>query len=509
MARPEPAERHLFRALYWRTLQANLVGAALAFVYLTFVSPPLPAPSHSESTLFLLVAPAYVLGVAIAGYQGAKRAFRPVRSWLSEDRPPTNDERKLVLSLPWRTAALAAAGWFAAAVLFGVITATHHPAIYVVGTVAGIVLAGLTSVAMTFLLGERVMRPIFALALAGEVHAGGTAGRILGTGARLLVSWALGSGIALLAIALAFVGRGDARGDELLGPVLFLVVTGLFAGGVLLAAAARSVSEPVAGVRAAIARVERGSLDEEVVVDDGGEIGFLQAGFNRMLAGLRERERIRAAFGTYVDPDIAEHILREGTSLAGEEVETTMMFIDIREFTSLAERHPAREVVATLNRLWAVVVPVIQAQAGHVDKFVGDGLLALFGTPQRLPDHADRALAAAVEIVSAVEREFRGELAIGIGLSSGTVVAGNVGGGGRFEFSVIGDAVNVAARVEAATRETGDTILVSEHTRRLLTRDDYELEGRAEVSLKGKTQAVALYAPAAAASSPLPDSGRA
>jgi adenylate cyclase len=376
------------------------------------------------------------------------------------------------------------------------VTATHHPAAYVAGAVLGILLAGLTSAAVTFLLSERTMRPVFALALAGEVPSERESVARLGTGPRLLVSWALGSGVALVAIAVAFLGRGDSRGDELVGPVLFLVVAGLFAGGVLVAAAARSIADPVRRVRAAVERVEEGSLEEEVVVDDGGEIGFLQAGFNRMVAGLRERERIREAFGTYVDRDVAEHILREGTALEGEEVEVTTMFIDIRNFTGFAERASAPEVVAMLNRLFERIVPIIHAHGGHVDKYVGDGLLAVFGAPRRQDEHADRALAASREIAAAVEEEFEDQLTIGVGLNSGLVVAGNVGGAGRLEFSVIGDTVNVAARVEAATRQTGDTVLVSEHTRALLSEDRAEsLEERPAIPLKGRTRTVALFAP--------------
>jgi adenylate cyclase len=494
------AGRRLFNALYWRSLEANVVGAALAFIYLGFLSPPQPSPPHSEQFLYLAVAPVYLVLVALVGYQLGQRDFRPVGRWLSERRAPTSEERALILSLPWRTAGRAAAGWLGAAVLFGGVTATHHPAVYVAGTAVGILLAGLTSAAVTFLLCERTMRPVFALALAGEVRSGRASSTILGTGPRLLVSWALGSGVALVAIAVAFLGRGDSRGDDLIGPVLFLVVAGLFAGGVLLAAAARSVSDPVERVRAAIERVEAGSLEEEVVVDDGGEIGFLQAGFNRMVAGLRERERIREAFGTYLDREVAEHILREGTALAGEEVEVTAMFIDIRGFTSFAERLSAPEVVAMLNRLFERIVPIIHAHGGHVDKYVGDGLLAVFGAPRRQEDHADQALAASLEIAAAVEEELEDRLSIGVGLNSGPVVAGNVGGAGRLEFSVIGDAVNVAARVEAATRTTGDTVLVSEHTRALLSdAAAASLEERPAVPLKGKKQSVSLFAPKVAA----------
>jgi adenylate cyclase len=174
------------------------------------------------------------------------------------------------------------------------------------------------------------------------------------------------------------------------------------------------------------------------------------------------------------------------------------MFIDIRDFTGFAERSTAPNVVATLNRLFERIVPVIHEHGGHVDKFVGDGLLAVFGAPRRQADHADHALAAALEIERAVREEFGGELGIGIGLNSGTVVAGNVGGAGRLEFSVIGDAVNVAARVEAATRQTGDTILVAEETTRLLGDSAIPLEERPAVSLKGKRETVTLYAPEAA-----------
>jgi adenylate cyclase len=500
----------LFKLLSRRALAANAVGATLSYVYLSFVAQPgAEHPKRDEGwhELFheLGIAPIYFLIAVVVGGQLGRRAYRPVGRWLAEDRAPTDEERALVLGLPWRAAGLTAAAWLVAAVVFGIQTATHHPAVYVVGVVLGIVLAGLTTTGMTFLLAERTLRPVFARALAGDTPSRSVAraARTLGTGPRLLVSWALGSGVALVAIAVAFLGRGDSRGEDLIWPVLFLVTAGLFAGGVLTVAAARSIADPVDRVRSAVKRVEEGSLEEEVLVDDGGEIGSLQVGFNRMVAGLRERERIRDAFGTYVDRDVAEHILSEGTDLAGEEVEVTVMFIDVAGFTSFAERAAASEVVATINRLFERAVPIIRDHGGHVDKFVGDGLLAVFGAPRRQGDHADQAFAAALEIERAVADEFGDELTIGVGLNSGRVVAGNVGGAGRFEFSVIGDTVNVAARVEAATRKTGDAVLVSEHTRALLSEDvAASLEQRPAVPLKGKTEEVALFAPAAAPQGP-------
>ncbi|CAN5490338.1 hypothetical protein BH20ACT15_BH20ACT15_16130 [soil metagenome] len=267
----------------------------------------------------------------------------------------------------------------------------------------------------------------------------------------------------------------------------------LFFGLFALILASRAAADPITSVRRAINEVEGGDFDVEVPVYDASELGLLQAGFNRMVEGLRERERIREAFGTYVDRDVAEHILEEGT-MEGEEVEVTLMFLDVRDFTGFAENNPARDVVTALNRMFEIAVPVVHEHGGHVDKFVGDGLLAVFGAPRPAGDHAERAVRAAIEIASRIGNELDDELQVGIGINSGTVIAGSIGGGGRLEFSVIGDAVNVAARIEAATRDTGDAILLSEDTRALLD-GTYELAQREGIELKGKRGKATLYAP--------------
>ena len=209
----------------------------------------------------------------------------------------------------------------------------------------------------------------------------------------------------------------------------------------------------------------------------------------------RRTERyLERMFGTYLDRDIAEHILREGPGLRAREVDVTMMFLDIRGFTTFAEQFRPVEVVETLNCLFELVVPLIAERHGHVDKFVGDGLLAVFGAPQPRSNHADLALDAARAIAQAAHETFRGDLEIGMGIDSGTVIAGNVGGGGRLDFTVIGDAVNTAARIETATRETGDTILFSEATMRRLGGSDLRVVQRPCERMKGKRNAVALYA---------------
>lgn len=348
--------------------------------------------------------------------------------------------------------------------------------------------------ALRFLLSEIVLRPLLAdIAQAVPPNARLEASRIRLRWRQLLVLPAINviTGVVVAGI----VGGGTASFQDIAVAIVAALVVASTVSLLLTALLSDSVSAPIIALRDAAGRVGRGEFGARVPVVTMDETGELTQAFNSMTAGLAERDRIREAFGTYVDHDVAEHILRKGTSLAGEEVEVTMMFLDIRNFTGFAERASAREVVAIVNRIFQRVVPIIHRHGGHVDKFVGDGLLAVFGAPRRRRDHADAALAAALEITSAVDDDDSGDLAIGIGLNSGTVIAGNVGGAGRVEFSVIGDPVNVAARVEAATRSTGDVILITEHTKQLLQREEVALEERPNVPHKGKTYPVAVYAP--------------
>jgi adenylate cyclase len=256
----------------------------------------------------------------------------------------------------------------------------------------------------------------------------------------------------------------------------------------------RSILRPVDDLLEATEAVKRGDLDARVPVVSGDEMGALAGSFNEMMKGVSERERLRAAFGSYVDPEVAQRVLEEGELLEGQEREVTVMFVDVRDFTARAERSSARETVAFLNAFFDAVVPLVLEHGGHANKFLGDGVLAVFGAPERVSDHADRAVAAARAIVRAVDDRFGGDVDIGVGLSSGPVVVGSIGGGGRLEFSVIGDAVNVAARVEAITRQTGDQVLLTEATRSLLKMRDSGVKRKGEAELRGIAVPVALYA---------------
>ena len=176
----------------------------------------------------------------------------------------------------------------------------------------------------------------------------------------------------------------------------------------------------------------------------------------------------------------------------GEDALVTLLFVDIRDFTPFADRVTAREAVALLNEFFGVVVPVLEDHGGRVQQFLGDGMLGVFGAPEPLPDHADRGVAAARAIVAEVEAHFGERCQVSVGVNSGLVIVGTIGGGSRFDLGIIGDPVNVAARVEQATRRTGDSVLVTEATRCLLERDG--LVPRGAIELKGKPAPVPVYA---------------
>jgi adenylate cyclase len=288
----------------------------------------------------------------------------------------------------------------------------------------------------------------------------------------------------------------DSRDLDTIGPAS-VVAVGVTAGvsiwlSVVLADA---VSAPIIDLRDATRRVAAGDLTVRVPVVSTDETGELAAAFNAMVAGLGERERLHEAFGAFVDPALTERILTEGTDLRGEELEASVLFLDVRGFTEFAERADPQEVVACLNELYEAVVPVIRRHGGHANKFVGDGLLAVFGAPVRQADHAARAVAAARDIDRLVREGIGGRLRVGLGVNSGRVVAGTIGGGGRRDFTVIGDPVNTAARVEAATRLTGDDVLITETTLRALGPHGIDFVERPSVPLKGKAATVRLYAP--------------
>jgi class 3 adenylate cyclase len=358
---------------------------------------------------------------------------------------------------------------------------------------AGTAIVLMYGVFLRFFMTELILHPVLA-DVAGELPDGAELGK-----RTVPLKWRLLAALPAINIITGVTVAGlSSRGHSTLEDLGFNVLVAIavaftisFELSVLLS---RTILQPLGHLRRGTQRVAAGDLSVRVPVTGTDEAGQLAGSFNQMLRGLQEREALHEAFGAFVDPQVADRVLAEGPLLEAEEVEVTVMFLDIRGFTAFAERSSAHEVVTRLNDFFAQVVPVLSRHGGHANKFIGDGLLGVFGAPDRLEDHADRAVTAAIQVAQLVRDRFGHDLRIGIGINSGPVVAGTVGGGGHVEFTVIGDAVNTAARVEEVTRATGDDILITEATRCLLAGGTVECEERPMVALKGKTERVRLWA---------------
>jgi adenylate cyclase len=475
---------------------AHVVGALVVYVLAAFVVPG-PAVEEDNDVLIanLIAAGVYVLAATVVGTIWGIRALRPVLDWLRAEREPTERERRMILRSPLRLLLVSAVLWGAAVPVFTILNAAWSPALAVkVGlTVA---LAGVTTSAAAYLLAERIARPVAARALASGVPEKPV---MPGVMTRALLAWALGGAVpvlGLLLVAIASISGRDVSEHELAIAALGLGALALATGLLLTWQAARSVSAPVLAVRGALQRVEAGDYSEEVPVFDGSELGLLQAGFNQMEAGLREREHMRDVFGRQVGEDVARAALERGVELGGEELEAAVLFVDVVGSTELAAERPPSEVVELLNRFFGVVVDVVERRAGMVNKFEGDAALAVFGAPMPREDAATCALAAARELARRLSEEAGG-LAAGIGVSAGPVVAGNVGAEQRFEYTVIGDPVNEAARLCELAKTRDGRVLASERAVEAASEDErghWRLED--EVELRGRAEPTRLAEPA-------------
>src|SRR5579884_1398426 len=360
--------------------------------------------------------------------------------------------------------------------------------------IVGAVFGAAASLIAVHSLAEAMLRPA-RVALAGETGIGDALPRSRPT----FAAW---SDVSMLAVAFAFALAGAmlAATFDLASevPVLAVAIASALTLGVAVPITVGSVFSPslrpIRDLAEGTERVAAGDYSQRLPVVQDDDLGALAASFNRMQAGLAERQRLQAAFGTYVDPTLATRLLEQGDDVfTGEHREVTVMFVDVRDFTPFAEANTAEDTVARLNALFEIVVPAVVDAGGHVNKFLGDGALAVFGAPNDLVDHAEAAVNAAVLIHQLVAERFDHELRIGIGINTGLVIAGTIGGGGKLEFTLIGDAVNVAARVEQLTKTTGDAILLTGQSLEALVARPVGLVARGAHALKGKSAATRVF----------------
>jgi adenylate cyclase len=479
-------------------LGVNLIGIGVALILVTVAIPEPSVFDDAPGWLTFGVVPAYVaIALAVGTYWITRRTVLALRWAIEERKPGRIDERNTFLA-PWRIAAIDLILWGVGAALlttlYGLANTQFIPRFLCTVTICGVLVA-----TGSYLLAEFALRPVAAQALeAGPPPRRLTSG-IMG---RTMMVWFLGSGLPVIGIALVAIFQTLMRNltetQFAVGVVIVSIATLIF-GCILTWILSWLTATPVRVVRAALQHVERGDLRGNLVVFDGTELGELQRGFNAMVDGLRERERVRDLFGRHVGREVALAAERERPKLGGEERHVAVVFIDIVGSTQLVTSRPPTEVVQLLNRFFAIVVEEVERHHGLVNKFEGDASLAIFGAPNHLDRPEDEALATARGIAGRLAGEMC-ELDAGIGVAAGQVVAGNVGAKERFEYTVIGEPVNEAARLcELAKSHPGGLLATADALEGASENERARWSLGETVTLRGHARPTRLASPVEAA----------
>lgn len=448
-------------------LQADIIGALLVLGFLRFGLPPadriqlqdLPTLNLTIFLVFLVVS--FTVGAFVS-----LKLLVPVFRWqrshallADEDPAATELARLRALRMPTYRSLISGTNWLLGAFVF--IGASWSVASRAAPVLAVATLLGATATAIIgYLQSERVLRPVAVAALRGGVP---EKFRRPGVIQRLVLTWLLSTGVPVLAIVLSIVASKfaflRASADAYFTPILMMAIAALVVGLAGNILAAMSIADPLRQLGWALGEVQRGNYNAHMQIYDASELGMLQAGFNAMVRDLSERERLRDLFGRYVGEDVARRALERGTELGGQERDVAVLFVDLVGSTNYASTHRPAEVVSLLNDFFRVVVDTVNKHGGFVNKFQGDEALCVFGAPLEHPDANGAALAASRELHDELNQALGDIVGFGIGVSAGRAIAGHIGAQARFEYTVIGDPVNEAARLtELAKLEDGNVL---------------------------------------------------
>lgn len=320
-------------------------------------------------------------------------------------------------------------------------------------------------------------------------------------------------GFAAVAIAPLLLFLADAVDGSAgtAGPVAQALTMDLAAAAllsvVLVVVFTRTVSRPVRMLLEGVQRVDAGDLTTRVAVASDDELGSLTERFNRMVAALAERDKVRRTFSRFVPAAVADALIADEGAIAPQERDASILYADIEGFTRLASTLPPTEILTMLNEHFEHVAEVVHAHGGVITQFQGDAVLAAFNLPAPAPDHAHRAVAAATKLLDRLAaRGSRYGIRVRIGIATGRVVGGTVGGGDRLGYTLHGDTVNLAARLEAMNKEMGTRILVDGFTADRL-QGIVALRDRGTVGVRGLPVPVRIYEPMGAPRSSRVDPG--
>jgi len=505
------AERLLPRA---GLLISGLLPSSLLFGYVA-VTDGLDLRTLLAALLVLAVAFAAVAGLMIRYLLAWARPMRVClrdRDAGRESSPELLEAaRRVAVRLPYRAASGSLLSW---SVLYPALIswALEQAGGTVPGNLAwgGLVTGTLTSLT-ALLTYEILLKPVYAALFIGEDPSSHRAWWMLSVRGRVLMAFVFTGPIWLIVtLALLSFQLVHANGVGGLLPLgaYMLSVSALLCA--LFAALIRhQLTVPLERLLTGLARIDADDYDGSLSIESNDRFGQLAYQYNHMAASLRERRRLRQALDAYVSPEVAEFAIRgtRGLMPHGERREVTVLFADLQGFSTLAEQSEATDVVAVLNHYAEQMCRCIADEGGCVIELLGDGILAVFNAPGDLPDHASAAGRAAQSMVTSMEtltQQWRAlgllrqpdriALSIRIGINTGGVIAGNLGGRERMKFAVVGDAVNVAARLEALNKELGTRLCVSDEARRQMSADLAELLSlHGDMPVKGRLRPVRVW----------------
>ncbi len=510
--------KRVMQRISWAALSSNACGIILTLLY--FV---LTATGETEPTQSATIADQMAFGVSIlcaalllvVGFVWGDRRSKIVANWylgIGYDGPPppaSERVRNLALNQPAESALISVAMWWVAGLLSGIAVAVqvHRWDIILIYILSIGAFSGSIVGILDYFLYERLWQqevPIFF----PEGQVSNAPGARLTVRRRVLILFVMGAvPLPLLAVStyVQAVLISQAAQPALLLPQLlrlelFLVGFGLLTAIVLGLTLGASLVNPIEALQRQMRLVQQGDLNAQAPVVSKDEFGEMAAGFNAMTSGLRQEEVIRGLFRLYVTPEVADHAIAYGAELGGQLAETSVLFSDIRGFTAMTERMAPDALIALLNRYFNVMSAAVIAEGGLINKFGGDSLLAIFGTPLNpAPDHAAQAVRAAQRMLAALDifnadQEARNEptLRIGVGVATGDVVAGNVGSDERLEYTVIGDTVNLASRLQSLTKELNVAVLLAETTVKVAG-GAMAFKAIGAVEVRGKQAPVTVY----------------
>lgn len=483
-AAPDTEARFIIRRYYMAMSVMFVIDTLISAVFCWM---------HDAFRLFavnLIIDVVVMLGLNLLG---ARRIFAPVRRFIASGENFAGIERTLT-QLPLRSA-------YWVAILFLVImsermvfprlmggaTALEIPISTWADTGTTIVVQTLLGFVLTYFIVSAYLERLCSFLFR---RYGVNLGLFFGNfGLKIGVALGFSSVAPLVLIAVEIISY---TGDRLVREILVDLIASAFVLPIVLYWVSRSLTNPLRRLDRGIEKVAGGDLSVRLPVTSNEEVGELTARFNQMTVGLRERDKLRETFGKYVSESVASRLLQESADgrLSGQTREATLMFTDIDGFTTLSERADPDALIAALDEYLAVVLPPIQRNGGVVNTFIGDGLFASFNLPLANDDHAAAAVAAALEIVEATqERVFAGGLRLPtrIGINTGLVIGGTIGAGDRLSYTLLGDAVNTAARLQELNKRHGTRILVAQTSLlragprfRFTSLGDMEIRGRSE-----------------------------